>query len=36
MTWYTYHRRESQKQKKNDQILSLHKFLALFFTKRPI
>ena len=36
MNWSTYHRRESQNTQKNDQILSLHKPLASFFTKRPV
>ena len=36
MNWSTYHKRESQNTQKNDQILSLHKSLASFFTKRPV
>ena len=35
MSWLTYHRRESQKLKK-DQLLTLHKNLASFFTKKLI
>ena len=30
----TYHRKESQKHEKKDQILPLHKSLASFFTKK--
>ena len=39
MNLSTYHRRESQNthtQTQNDQILSMHKSLASFFTKGPI
>ena len=36
INWFTYHRKESQNTQKNDKILSLHIFLASFFTRRPI
>ena len=35
MNCLTYHRGEP-KHTKNDHIFSLHKYLASFFTKRPI